>query len=150
MSLISNNKKVEVPSIKVDKNIIKYANSFICIDNISLITISAIPAKSFIGAVLLGILGICLIPVAGIGVIPLIIALIWLIYVLRYNANRGENLEISLNSGMNLYFNCKDREFLNRVINVIINSIKDKNKSTYTISFDKCTISDMVVNENNN
>lgn len=66
---------------------------------------------------------------------------------MKYNNERGKNLAISLNSGATLYFNCKDVEFLNTVVNTMLNSIKDKNKSTYSISFDKCTINDGVLKE---
>ncbi len=148
MSQFSKNEQINVPSIQIDKNVITYANSFICTDNISLITISPIPPNNtWVGAIILGILGICTVSMDGIGIIPLIIAIIWFGLVMKYNNERGKNLAISLNSGATLYFNCKDVEFLNTVVNTMLNSIKDKNKSTYSISFDKCTINDGVLKE---
>lgn len=45
MSQFSKNEQIQIPSIQIDKNVIKYGNSFICIDNISLITISPIPSN---------------------------------------------------------------------------------------------------------
>ena len=66
-----------------------------------------------------------------------------------YNSNRGDNLAISLNSGSTLYFNCKDRAFLNKVVNAMLGSIKEKNQTTYSISFDKCQISGGVLHNSN-
>lgn len=79
----------------------------------------------------------------------LVVAIIWLIAVLVYNSNRGDNLAISLNSGSTLYFNCKDRAFLNKVVNAMLGSIKEKNQTTYSISFDKCQISGGVLHNSN-
>ncbi len=151
MANSNKNEKVNVPSIQIDKNIISYSNSFICIDNISLISVSPIPSNmTWIGAVILSILSIAMISsydMKTLGILALIAAIAWLAIVVYLNMNRGENLAISLNSGTTLYFNCRDKKFLNNVVSTMIKSINDKNKSTYTISFDKCTISGGVLNE---
>lgn len=147
MASLGKNEKVKAPIIQVDKNILSYGNSFICIDNISLVTISPIPSnKSWILAILLGVLGGFTIDMQGLGFILLSVAIIWFIVVLVYNASRGNNFTIVLNSGTSLYFNCKNLSFLNTVVQTVLNSINEKNKSTYTISFDRCTITDGVLN----
>lgn len=87
--------------------------------------------------------------VIAFGILLLVVAIIWLIAVLVYNSNRGDNLAISLNSGSTLYFNCKDRAFLNKVVNAMLGSIKGKNQTTYSISFDKCQISGGVLHNSN-
>lgn len=151
---MSNSKKdqqVVVPGITVDKNVIVYGNSFICVDNISLITISQIPSnRSWIAATIMGLLGMYLkSQYFDFGAYMLVIAIIWFIIVCIYNSNRGENLAISLNSGNTLYFNCKDRSFLNKVVDTIIQSIKGQNKATYSINFEKCKITGGVMNNSN-
>lgn len=147
---VKKNETINVPSITVDKNVITYGNSFICTDNISMISICPIPAnKSWLIAIILGIAGVCLMQESSIGILLLVVAIIWLIAVLGYNSNRGDNLAISLNSGSTLYFNCKDRTFLNKVVNAMLGSIKGKNQTTYSISFDKCQISGGVLHNSN-
>ena len=144
MSSVKKNEQINVPSITVDKNVIRYGESFICTDNISMISICPIPAnKSWLIAIILGVVGIYLMQEG------LVVAIIWLIAVLVYNSNRGDNLAISLNSGSTLYFNCKDRAFLNKVVNAMLGSIKEKNQTTYSISFDKCQISGGVLHNSN-
>lgn len=139
---------INIPTIQIDKNVIKYANSFICTDNISLITISQIPAnKSWIGAIILAIVSIAIIKAHFVGVLFLIVAIVWFIAVVHSNNNRGENLAIALNAGITLYFNCKDRAFLNKVVSTMIDSIKSKNQHSYSINFEKCTIHGGVLNE---
>lgn len=139
---VKKNETINVPSITVDKNVITYGNSFICTDNISMISICPIPSnKSWILAILMGIASVYLMDESSVGILFLIFAIVWLIAVLMYNSNRGDNLAISLNSGSTLYFNCKDRAFLNKVLNAMLSSIKGKNQSTYSISFEKCQIS---------
>ena len=149
MSSVKKNEQINVPSITVDKNVIRYGESFICTDNISMISICPIPAnKSWLIAIILGVVGIYLMQEGSIGILLLVVA-IWLIAVLVYNSNRGDNLAISLNSGSTLYFNCKDRAFLNKVVNAMLGSIKEKNQTTYSISFDKCQISGGVLHNSN-
>lgn len=141
------NRIVNSPTMQIDKNVITYGNSFICTDNISLITISPIPSdNSWIKAIILGLISIPIISINFIGVFILIAAIIWFFNVINHNNNRGENLAISLNAGNTLYFNCRDRIFLAKVVNTILDCIKNKNQSTYTINFDKCTINDGVLN----
>ena len=141
------NRIVNSPTMQIDKNVITYGNSFICTDNISLITISPIPSdNSWIKAIILGLISIPIISIHFIGVFILIAAIIWFFTVINNNNNRGENLAISLNAGNTLYFNCRDKIFLAKVVNTILDCIKNKNQSTYTINFDKCTINDGVLN----
>nr|DAO66986.1 MAG TPA: hypothetical protein [Caudoviricetes sp.] len=142
-------KQMRVSSIQIDENVIIYENSFINIDNISLITISPIPSNiSWIGAILLGLLGYGISTIkdlVAVGIIILLIAIIWFLAVIIHNCSRGNNLAINLNSGTTLYFNCQNINFLNQVVNVMLQSMK--NKTQCIISFDKCTISGGVLNE---
>lgn len=142
------NKRINVSGIVVDKNVITYGDSFICVDNISLITISPIPSnKSWIVALLLGLLGIAMMSESSAAVVFVIISILWLIIVVNYNLKRGENLAISLNSGYTLFFNCSNRSFLIKVVDAMVRSIKEKNKDTYSISFKNCTITGGVMNK---
>lgn len=51
--------QLTVPGLKVQKNIISYGDSFICAKNVSLISISPIPANgSWIVAILLALAGL--------------------------------------------------------------------------------------------
>lgn len=140
-------KKIYTPALQVDDEVIIYRDSFICIKNISLISISEIPSNtSWIWAIIIGLLGIYLQSQSELGMYLIISAIIWFIIVMVYNANRGDNLAISLNSGTTLYFNCKDRKFLVEVTIKLLNSIKENSHSRYTISFSQCTINDGVLN----
>lgn len=139
-------KTIKTPAIGIEKNIISYGNAFICTDNISFIFISKISANmSWIIATLLGLAGLYLAQESEIGFFALAVAIIWLIIVFIYNINRGENLAINLNSGETLYFHCKDREFLKKVVHLILKNIKEGNSSNYNINFDKCTINGNVL-----
>lgn len=129
-------------------NVILYGNSFICTDNISLMTISPIPKNNqWIWAILVAISGIVIYQESTIGILAILFGIAWCAFVIWHNKNRGENLAISLNSGVTLYFHCRDRLFLNQVIDVMVNCIKGENKSKYTIRFDKCEINGNVFSE---
>lgn len=140
-------KKINTPSLQVYDGVIVYSNSFICIRNISLVSISEIPPNtSWIWAIVIGILGMYLQSQSDSGIYLIIPSIIWFVIVMIYNANRGDNLAISLNSGMTLYFNCKDRKFLGQVTIKLLDSIRENSHSRYTINFSQCTISDGVLN----
>ena len=142
------NEQINVPGIVFDKNIIIYEDSFISTENISMITICQIPANNtWIIALLIGVIGLYMLNTPAIGALMILVSVIWIFWVLNYNANRGENLAITLNSGNTLYFNCKSRDFLNKVINTITTCIKEKNNSKFVISFDKCQINGNVFND---
>ncbi len=148
MTISNKSEIVNTPSIQIDKNVITYGNSFICTDSISLITISPVPPNmSWIGAIILAIVGVLITPINFFGILILIAATIWFIVVTNQNYNRGKNLAINLNSGTTLYFNCKDVIFLEQVVSTMIDSIKNKNNSIYSINFEKCTINGGVLNK---
>ena len=144
----ANSEEIRVQTMQVDENIILYGNSFICTDNISLMTISPIPKNTqWIWAILLAIAGIVICQESAIGILAILFGIAWCAFVIWRNQNRGENLAISLNSGVTLYFHCQDRFFLNQVIDVMINCIKGGSKSKYTIRFDKCEINGNVLSD---
>ena len=73
MSSVKKNEQINVPSITVDKNVIRYGESFICTDNISMISICPIPAnKSWLIAIILGVVGIYLMQEGSIGILLLV------------------------------------------------------------------------------
>lgn len=147
MSSSRKNEQINIPTIKIDKNVITYGNSFICTDNISLITISSIPPNmSWIGAIIVALISILIMSLHIIGALFLIASIIWFIVVMNNNNKRGENLAITLNAGTTLYFHCRDRVFLSHVVSTMLDSIKNKNQSTYLINFDKCTINGGALN----
>lgn len=130
--------KVSVAGFQVDKNVIYYGNSAINTNNISMISISPIPANySWILAVIMALGG--LLSIKNGGWLAILVAAIWIIAVVFHNINRGENLAISLNSGNTLYFHCRSREFLGEVVTLITECIKSGTGS-YTINFDRCAI----------
>lgn len=129
--------KVYIAGFQVDGNVIYYGNSAINTNNISLISISPIPANnSWIVAIIIGLIGLM---IGDIGLILLLVAIAWIIGVVIHNSNRGEFLAISLNSGNTLYFYCRSRDFLNRVISVMVDCIKN-GAGSYNINFEKCAI----------
>ncbi|MCH5193362.1 MAG: hypothetical protein J1F11_05320 [Oscillospiraceae bacterium] len=137
---LTKNTKVNVSGFQVDENVIYYGNSAINTNNISLITISPIPANSsWVAAVVVALMGLLIRRESSIGWLLLIGAIVWIIAVVIHNKNRGEFLAISLNSGNTLYFHCKEREFLYRVISLMVECIKS-GSGHYSISFDKCVI----------
>lgn len=134
----SKNTKVESAAFHVDKNVIYYGNSAINTNNISLISISPIPANNtWIIAVVLGIIGIWAIKKWG--VILVLIAIVWCAIVIYYNKNRGDYLALSLNSGNTLYFHCREKYFLNNVVTLMVKCIKS-GTGYYTVNFEKCII----------
>ena len=130
--------KVYASGFQVDGNVIYYYNSVINTNNISMISISPTPANnSWIAAIVVAVIGLLI--GRAIGITILIGAIIWIIAVVIHNNNRGEYLTISLNSGNTLYFHCREREFLNQVINLMVECIKS-GLGSYSVSFDKCVI----------
>ncbi|GAB5081754.1 hypothetical protein Osc1_09270 [Hominimerdicola sp. 21CYCFAH17_S] len=143
MASLNSVKELTVPSIQISNNVITYNDSFICIDNISLITISPVPSnKSWIYACIIGALGTAISDLSTfLAGLMIITSLIWIAAVIWYNINRGDNLQINLNSGMSLYFHCQNREFLNQVVKLLLQKMDGKKTETTTIKFDSCTIS---------
>lgn len=131
-------KMVESTGFQVDKNVIYYGNTAINTNNISLISVSPIPTNdSWKWAIVLGLAGI--VTMKNGGWVLLLSAIIWTAIVVYYNKNRGEYLTISLNSGNTLYFHCRDRAFLDKVILLMVDCIKTGTES-YTVNFDRCVV----------
>ncbi len=138
MSIANKDTKVSVPGFQVDQNVIYYGNTAINTNNISMISISSIPSnKSWIIAAIIALLGLKRFSAGG--WFPFIIAAIWIIGVVIYNRGRGEDLAISLNCGNTLYFHCRERDFLERVVSLVTECIKTGSES-YFINFDRCAI----------
>ncbi len=133
--------------LQVNKRVITFGDSIICADNISLITVSTTPANwSWIGAICLLVLSVPLLAskwevFQGVGAYMLTAAIIWLIVVIIINASRSKYLVINLNSGMSLHFYCKNKEFLNKVVQELTVCINDNKAEPITIRFDSCKIS---------
>ena len=80
----SKDTKVESTGFQVDKNVIYYGNTAINTNNISLISVSPIPANnSWKWAIVLGLVGIAAIKYGG--WILLIAAVVWGALVFNYN-----------------------------------------------------------------
>lgn len=138
MAIIKKETKVSVPGFQVDQNVIYYGNSAINTNNISMISISPIPANnSWIIAVIVAVGG--LFSIKNGGWLAILVAAIWIAAVVIYNKGRGEDLAICLNSGNTLYFHCRDKEFLGRVVTLITECIKT-GVGNYFVNFDKCVI----------
>lgn len=136
--------QIKVPGLKVDNNIISYANSFICLKNISLISISPIPANgSWVIAIIMVLGGLYMLVKeisTKIGVTLMAIGVILFFIVIISNSTRGINLAVTLNSGNTVYFHCSNEQFLREVLVVLLNSIKDTTKASCYINFQECTI----------
>lgn len=134
-------------TLQVDNKVITFRDSIIYAENISLITISRPPVNlSFIGAIILSLIGSFFIggdrsDSKGFGIFLLISGIVWFIVVLIINYCRNEYLVINLNSGVSLNFYCPNRDFLNRVVEILIKCINEKQTETVTIQFDQCSIS---------
>ncbi|MCM1525025.1 MAG: hypothetical protein NC120_11260 [Ruminococcus sp.] len=136
--------KVSVPGFTVDDNVIYYGNTAINTNNVSMISISPIPSnKSWIYALFIALGGIF---VGEARWLAFLVAAVWIIAVVIYNKGRGEDLAISLNSGNTIYFHCREREFLERVVTLITGCIKT-GAGHYSVSFDKCVINKGTVND---
>lgn len=138
------NKKIEVPELRVEKGVISYGNAFICTKNISMISISPIPQNWLWIPAVIGALS--LLPTlddGGFFIFLFIVCLVAGICSIYNNATRGDNLAIALNSGETLYFNCKDRQFLHGVVQKMLKSIANENRSSYVIRFSNCSIQDV-------
>lgn len=134
----SKDTKVSVSGFQVDKNVIYYGNTAINTNNISLISVSPIPAsKLWIWGVLIVVGG--LFSIENGGLLGVIVGIIWIIAVVIHNNNRGEYLTISLNSGNTLYFHCTDSKFMTKVVNLMVKCI-NTGTGEYSIRFDKCAI----------
>lgn len=132
-------KKVKYPELLVDKDVISYGESFICTRNVSMVSISQIPKNRWwILGLLLAFFGIYAID--EIGIIPIVIGVAMILISFWFNANRGENLAITLNSGHTFYFHCTSKDFIRKVLKNMITSIKFGNRSTYRVNFNSCTI----------
>lgn len=130
--------KVSIPGFTVDHNVIYYGNTAINTNNISMISISPVPAnKSWIYAAFIALGGIFSIKNGG--WLAILVAAIWIIAVVIHNKGRGEDLAISLNSGNTIYYHCRERDFLERVVTLITECIKT-GAGNYSVSFDKCVI----------
>ena len=139
--MAADNRQYYGAQLSIDNKVIYYGSSFIIIDNISWISVSPIPPNnSWITALIIGMCSLVLCTVIPAAFLVFIICLIWLIVVCVGNSNKGENLSIHLNSGHNIYFSCKDRDFMIRVMNKLIDTIKEGTNAKYTISFKDCTI----------
>lgn len=136
--------QINVPGLKVDNNIISYSNSFICLKNISLISISPIPANgSWVIAIIMALGGLYMLLEeisTEIGGTLTAIGVIWFLIVVISNSTRGINLAVTLNSGNTVYFHCSNEQFLRKVLVVLLNSIKDTTRTSCYINFQECTI----------
>lgn len=143
-------KKYYYPYIQINGNIISYGNSLIQAKNISMITIERIPPnKNWIGAIIPLVFSMFVFMIGNkqyiqYGIFAFIIAAVWIIAVAIGEKNKGENLVINLNSGVSLYFYCKNRQFLDTVVSVFISCINQDNNQRktdpITIRFDRCEI----------
>jgi len=97
MASLSKNENVSSTYMQIDKNVIYYGgNSFICVDNISLITISPIPpSKAWIAALILGMFGYLMRDEYSraarvFSVLIVLAAIAWFAYIMYKNYNRGK------------------------------------------------------------
>lgn len=138
MAILKKDTKVSAPGFQVDQNVIYYGNSAINTNNISMISISPVPANnSWVVAAIVALGG--LLSIKNGGWLAILVAAIWIIAVVIYNNGRGDDLAISLNSGNTLYFHCRNKDFLGRVVTLITECIKT-GVGNYYVNFDKCVI----------
>lgn len=81
------------------------------------------------------------------GILFLLIGSVIIYFVLEANNRAGDNLIIYLNNGHYYLFNFKDKAFLNRVFNAVMESIRDKGEGNMMININNGTIS--TIGDNN-
>lgn len=147
-----NLKKIETPTLTIKDNILKYKDSVIQLSNISKCEIAPEPPKSYPAWLFIGlIIGTLLMfkeDFLAIGLFVIIIcgAILYMIY--SANANPNMYLIIELNSGSIILFSCRNKDFLWKAENAVINCFNDK-KQGCVINFSACTITHSQIGEDN-
>lgn len=130
-----NTNVIDTGEFKIKDNILSFKNSFILIHNISHISVSPVDKYPYpISSIVLGILGLlsASIPFTLTRIVGLILIALcaYIIYkIIEKNKDLGEYLQINLNSGKILWFVCKDKEFLIKIIDVLKNCINSKSSN---------------------
>lgn len=135
-------KKETFSKIDIEKDMITYENAIIQMINVSKISLEPmekmkIPVYLLIPAILIWVF-FYNIGRNGTGMGLCFACIVPIIYALSYNDNLGLYLVLSLNSGDKVYFKCKDKEFLEKAFNEIIESIKME--KMMSVNFNNCTI----------
>lgn len=143
-------KAIDTPELKINDNILSFEDYFIQISNISQVTIAPLPKQTYpplafllfvIGLGFMSmknpvgiLLGLCVASVGG-----------YMLYrVYKYNEERGERLSIQMNSGGIFRFNCKDRRFLNEVMEVL-KDCANSQKGSMIIDMKNSVINDSAI-----
>lgn len=136
-----NQKKIETPTLTIEDNILKYKDSVIQLSNISRCEIAPEPKKTYPIWMIVGlILGIWMMSKGFHFEGFILFALCCIVFALIFNANLNPNLylTLNLNSGHTILFSSRDKEFLWKAQEVIINSFNYE--EACIINFSQCTI----------
>lgn len=145
-------KKVEQPTLIIKDNILKYKNSVIQISNIAHCEIAPEPKKSYLPCIFVGfIIGIAMLFFESLIIWGFVIlALCGIIFIVICNENADPNMYfiLELNSGSLILFSSRDKDFLWKAENEIINCFNDKREGII-INFSDCTITHSQIGEDN-
>jgi len=118
-------KIIDTPTLKIKDNILSFENYFILVSNISQVSIAPVTKRPFPKiSILLIVIGLLFFTMDRLPFLIIALAFIggglYLIYAnTQENSNRGDNLSIQMNSGEYFIFNCKDRDFLVKIMDVL-------------------------------
>lgn len=139
--------KIITEQLKIGNNIFSFNEIYIQLKNVEEVRLSPMPKKEYdlwkIICVLLGV-SLMYMQQAGIGLILILVGAYLLYSVYKKNKDIGEYLIICLGSGKEYYFPCDDKEFIRRIIDVVINCINGGDAKVVnfnTLSIDKLTLS---------
>ncbi|MDF3001555.1 MAG: hypothetical protein K0Q48_1674 [Bacillota bacterium] len=118
-------KIIDTPTLRIKDNILSFDDYFILVSNISQVSIAPVTKKAFPKmSILLIVVGLLFFTMESLPFLIIALAFVggglYLIYTnTQENNNRGDNLSIQMNSGEYFIFNCKDREFLKKIMDVL-------------------------------
>lgn len=142
---------IETRQIEINKNVLRYEDSVIQISNISGFSVGPEPQEEYPKEAIIGLLiGICMVIISFklgnlmavvllLGILISIICGLKIASIYENNSNLGEYLIIDLNCGKSLYFICKNRSFLRKVVNAMKDCF-NRDDIQCKIDFNKCDI----------
>ncbi|WP_270658177.1 hypothetical protein [Eubacterium callanderi] len=115
---------IDTPTLKIEKNVVRYIDAFIEISNISQVTVAPVPKDTFpVWSIILIVIGI-IVGSMGFGSMVAFlfigIGAAVIIYWYIKNNDTGNRLNIFTNAGTVVSFYGKDKKFLTEVMEVLI------------------------------
>ena len=148
----NNSKKIETPTLTIKDNILKYKDSIIQISNITKCEIAPEPPTPYptwlYVCMIVSVLLMFKEEFLGLGLFALIIFGIIFYMIYSSNTNLKTYFILELNSGNIVLFSSKDKDFLWKAQNAMIDCFNNK-KETCVINFLDCEITHSQIGEDN-